>query len=285
MTEIRVATRRSPLALAQARWVGERLLAAHPGVAITFREVSTTGDLDRRSSVSSLTEVGAFVRAVQFAVIDGDADVAVHSCKDLPVDGPPELVAVYPEREAPWDVLCGSTLDRIPPGGRVGTGSPRRAAQLKWMRPDLEVVDIRGNVETRLGMVAAGDYAAVVLAEAGLRRIGEERAVAQRFTLREMVPAPGQAALAVEARADTAAASLIAAIEHRPTSITVAAEREVLAVTGAGCRAALGAFAQVVESGVTIIGFVEDDRGPRRAEATAQDGAAAAARLQEALAL
>ncbi|MGH8944778.1 MAG: hydroxymethylbilane synthase, partial [Acidimicrobiia bacterium] len=209
MSDLRIATRRSRLALAQAAEVTRQLAEAHPGLEVSLVEVTTSGDRDRTSPVATLTEVGAFVRAIQETVLEGKADLAVHSCKDLPVDGPAELAAFYPGREVPWDVLCGSDLASLPSGARVGTGSPRRSAQLQALRPDVEVSDIRGNVDTRLEKVHAGDYDAVVLAEAGLRRLGRKHEIGHRFTLDEMVPAPGQAALAVQARAGTVAADLM----------------------------------------------------------------------------
>ncbi len=243
------------------------------------------GDRDTTSPVTTLTEVGAFVRSVQRAVLDGRADVAVHSCKDLPVAGPEELGAVYPVREAPWDVLCGSSLDRLAPGARVGTGSPRRAAQLALLRSDLVIEGIRGNVNTRLGKVASGEFDAVVLAEAGLRRIGLESAIDERFDLAAMVPAPAQAALAVETIEGSPASEVLAAIDHPETRAAVEAERTVLAKTGAGCRSALGAYARPVAGGIELTGFVEDDAGSRRHTAVGSDPVDAADRLIAALEL
>jgi hydroxymethylbilane synthase len=266
---LRIATRRSPLAIAQARWVAERIRAFHTDVGIELVEVTTVGDRDVTSPLTALTEVGAFVRAVQGAVLDGYADVAVHSCKDAPVDGSESLDTVYPEREVPWDVLCGSSLEGLATGARVGTGSPRRAAQLKAIRPDVVVEDIRGNVGSRLEKVAVGAFDAVVLAEAGLRRIGREDAIDHRFDLSEMVPAPAQAALAVEVPRDSEAAELVSVIDDPYTRVVVEAERSVLARTGAGCRAALGAYAELDTGGtVTMHGFVSDDRGSRRSSVT-----------------
>lgn len=285
MIDLRIATRGSDLALAQARWVAERLSAAHPGLEVSLVEVSTTGDRDRVTSVTTLTEVGAFVRAVQEAVLDGSADLAVHSCKDLPVEGPDGLVAIYPEREAAWDALCGHDLESLPRGGRVGTGSPRRAAQLRALRPDVEVADIRGNVGTRLEKIRSGEYDAVVLAEAGLRRLGIGGRLDHRFTLREMVPAPAQAALAVEARADDPRLGLFNALDHAETRTAIETERSLLANTRAGCRSALGAYAEVRGGSVHVTGFVEDEGGARHAEASGASPAAAARALQAALEL
>ena len=282
---MRIATRGSDLALAQARWVADRLSDAHDGLECEIVEITTTGDRDRTSPVARLTEVGAFVRAVQHAVLDGRADIAVHSAKDLPVGGPPDLRTVVPSREAPWDVLCGSTLDDLRPGATIGTGSPRRRAQLLALRPDLDVVDIRGNVDTRLGKVDDGTVDAVVLAEAGLRRLGEDGRIDHRFTLEEMVPAPGQAALAVEALDGGDSLELLGAIEDPEAADAVRAERAVLRRTGAGCRSALGALGSAADGSISLVGFVEDEGGRRRAAATGPDPETAAAALADSMGL
>lgn len=261
MTELRIATRRSDLALAQARFVAGQLESR--GASVSLVEISTTGDIDRTSPVAALTEMGAFVRAVQQAVLDGRADMAVHSCKDLPVAGPDGLRQWYPHREEPWDVLCGTTLEALRPGARIGTGSPRRASQMAILRPDVEIVPIRGNVETRLGKIG-GDVDAVVLAEAGLVRVGLTAAISHRFSLDEMVPAPAQAALCVEALEGSEAAGLLDAIDDPGARAVVEAERLLLSETGAGCRSALGALATREGEGYSMTGFVDDDAGPRR---------------------
>lgn len=285
MKPVRIATRASALALAQSQWVAQQLTAAHPGLPVTLIEITTTGDADRSSPVTTLTEVGAFVRAVQLAVLGEKADIAVHSCKDLPVSGPEGLEIFFPERESPWDVLCGARLDSLAGGARVGTGSPRRAAQLRLLRPDLRIDGIRGNIDSRLAKVAAGDFDAIVLAEAGLNRTASRAEIAQRFDVTDMVPAPGQGALAVEAFAGSRAAELVAAIEHAPTRETVEAERALLARTGAGCRAALGAVTLRDADGFTMHGFVEDERGSRRASVRHARGAEASQLLQQELGL
>lgn len=266
MTELRIATRRSDLALAQARFVAGLLETR--GVSTALVEVSTVGDIDRTTAVTALTEMGAFVRAVQQAVLDGRADLAVHSCKDLPTTGPDEIAQWFPQREAPWDALCGATLDTLPRSARVGTGSPRRASQLALLRPDLEIVPVRGNVETRLGKIGV-EVDAVVLAEAGLRRLGLDGSMSQRLTLDEMVPAPAQAALCVEALIGSEVASLLDAIDEPDVRRVVEVERRLLSRTGAGCRSALGALATHGRDGFTMTGFVDDAAGPRRAEVAA----------------
>jgi hydroxymethylbilane synthase len=252
---------------------------------VSLVEVTTSGDRDRTTSVAALTEVGAFVRAVQQSVIDGTADIAVHSCKDLPVDDIPGVVPFYPAREAPWDALCGSDLDSLPAGARVGTGSPRRAAQLAAIRPDVVVADIRGNVGTRLDRVASGELDAVVLAEAGLRRLGRVGEMRHRFTVDEMVPAPAQGALAVEVRDNDPLLELVAVIDHPSSRLAVETERSLLANTGAGCRSALGALATLNGGDIDVTGFVEDGEGRRRARARGRSPEEAARSLQRELGL
>lgn len=284
MADLRLATRRSSLALAQAEIVAKALAAS--GISASIVPVSTSGDRDRSSPVAALTEVGAFVRGVQEAVLDGRADVAVHSCKDLPVGGPSGMVSFYPERGAGGDVMCGARPQDLPTSARVGTGSPRRSAQLRALRPDLEVTGIRGNVETRLRKVASGEVVAVVLAEAGLTRLGLTEEIRHRFDVTEMVPAPAQGAIAVQAqgRSDWVLEAL-GTIDHLPTRRAVEAERELLARTGAGCRSALGAYAEAEGGGLLMWGFVEDTRGPRWARVEAETSEAAAAELQQELGL
>lgn len=285
MAELRLATRRSTLALAQAEIVAKALTDV--GVSTSIVPVSTSGDRDRWSPVAALTETGAFVRGVQQAVLEGRADAAVHSCKDLPTEGPPGLVAVYPPRAEPWDVAIGGAPGTWPEAARVGTGSPRRSAQVHLLRPDVRVTGIRGNVETRLDKVASGEVAAVVLAEAGLARLGLIHHIAHRFDVTEMVPAPAQGVIAVEAHQESAwVVEALHAIDHPLTRTAVQAERTLLARTGAGCRSALGAYALADERGaVRMWGFVEDERGPRRAEVGAGSPEQAAAALQEEIGL
>ena len=268
MTEVRIATRRSALALAQARRVAELLSRAREGVTTRLVEVETAGDRDQSSDIAHLSHIGAFVRGIQEAVLEDRADLAVHSLKDLPVGQREGLVlAAFPERESALDVLVGVCLEDLPPGAKVGTGSPRRSAQIHELRPDLETVGLRGNVETRLDKVSKGEVQGAVLAEAGLVRLRRSGAIAQRFTIDELVPAPGQGALAVEARSDTRAASLASVIDDSRLRPLLMAERELLARTGAGCRSALGAIATWSDDRIRMDLFVADERGPRRAMA------------------
>jgi hydroxymethylbilane synthase len=286
VTEIRIATRRSRLALAQASRVAELLGRHQPEVSVRLVELETAGDRDTTSDIASLTETGAFVSAVQEAVLDGEADIAVHSLKDLPITGPSDLVlAAFPERASPLDVMVGQPLDRLPSGATIGTGSPRRTAQLLAMRPDLDAVGLRGNVDTRVRKVDEGAVDAAILAEAGLDRLGQIHRVAQRFGTDEMVPAPGQGALAVEARVDSEAAEIAGSIDDTSLRPLLEAERDLLAQTGAGCRAALGALATWVGNSIQMDLFVADEDGPRTASVRGRDGDEVVARGRRELGL
>ena len=234
-------------------------------MSVQLVEVATAGDHDQEAPVAELTEVGAFVRGVQEAVLAGAADVAVHSLKDLPVTGPEGLeLAAFPKRASALDVLVGSTLEGLPPGGLIGTGSPRRVAQLADLRPDLRTVELRGNIDTRLDKVARGEVDAAVLAEAGLDRLGRSGVISQRLDSAQMVPAPGQGALAVEAPVGSRFAELAALIDDDETRILVGVERLLLEETGAGCRSALGAHATRDGDQIKLTAFVADANGRRR---------------------
>ena len=278
---IRLGTRGSRLALTQSGQVAEALMAAgapsegsdarRDGLDIDLVTVRTDGDGDR-TPLRQLGGVGVFAARLRHALLDGEVDLVVHSFKDLPTQPVEGLeVICVPPREDPRDALCardGLTLADLPEGARVGTGSPRRAAQLLAARPDLEVVDLRGNVPTRLARVqglevvgvgtdepvapsradAAGDLDAVVLALSGLRRLGLEHCASEVLDLETMLPAPAQGALAVEARAGEDSAELaraVAALDDEPTRLAVTAERALMARLGAGCAAPVGAWAHL----------------------------------------
>ena len=246
--------------------MADRLHAVHDDVTVELVQVDSTGDLDRVSPVASLTQMGAFVRSVQAAVLDGRADAAVHSLKDLPTAQTEGLVlAAFPERASPWDALVGAKLADLADGAVVGTGSPRRIAQLKAARPDLHAQELRGNVDTRLRKVAEGEVDAAVLAEAGLTRLEHADAIAEILPLEVMVPAPGQGVLAVETHVDGHIRGLVEAIDQPDLTPLVESERGLLAETGAGCRSALGALAQWDGGSIRMDTFVEDPDGIRRA--------------------
>jgi hydroxymethylbilane synthase len=246
---IRLGTRASALATTQAVWVAERITGAL-GREVELVEVTTAGDLDR-GPLAQLGGTGVFVSALRDALLEGRVDVAVHSLKDLPTDPPARItLAAVPLREDPRDVVVardGLTLGELPVGSRLGTGSPRRAAQLRALGLGLEIVDIRGNVDTRIRKVRDGEYDAVVLARAGLARLGRLDDATEVLDPLQMLPAPGQGALAVEARSDDALAVELAVLDDARTRAAVTAERAVLATLEGGCAAPIGVLAEVVE--------------------------------------
>lgn len=244
---VRVATRGSALARTQADAVIARL-----GVAAEVVVVSTTGDRRTDAPIHALGGTGVFVKEVQDAVLAGDADVAVHSAKDLPSTTPPGLVlAAVPERGDPRDALVGSTLDGLPTGGRVGTGAVRRRAQLAAARPDLTFGELRGNIGTRLDK--AVDFDAVLVAAVALERLGLAGRIAERLEPSVMLPQVGQGAIAVECREDdTRVRELLAAATDVDAHTAVAAERAFLAELGGGCDLPCGALARTTSTGVEI---------------------------------
>jgi hydroxymethylbilane synthase len=276
---LRLATRGSALALAQSRLVVDGLRVAWPELRVELVTVLTEGDRRRDVPAAALGGKGIFTAAVQEAVLEGRADLAVHSAKDLPAAQVPGLVlAAVPPRDDPRDVLVGryrlGGLDDLPPGARVGTGSPRRIALLQWLRPDLELVPIRGNVDSRVRRVHAGELDAAVLAAAGLRRLGLVAVGAASTSAREasaghgdaavpldpetFTPAPGQGTLAVEAREDdTYALGLLSALTHRPSRVALRGERSFLQRLGGSCTLPAGALLRPTDTGpLEIQGFL-----------------------------
>jgi len=256
MTRVRVATRASELALAQARLVASQLERALR-VAVELVPLSTQGDRLKDVSLAKVGGKGLFVKEIEAALLDGRADLAVHSAKDLPAELHPDLALVaLPERADPRDALAarvrGQGLDALARGARVGTGSLRRAAQLRALRPDLEVVPLRGNVPTRLRRLEAEGLDAVVLACAGLERLGLAERIDERLAPERMLPAVAQGALAIEGRRGDALARDAEALDHAPTSCCVAAERGCLARLGADCFVPLAAFAELEGGAVRL---------------------------------
>jgi len=247
---LRLGTRRSPLATRQAQLVAD-LATERTGRRVELVPVSTYGDTSREA-LAEIGGTGVFVGALREALLAGQVDAAVHSLKDLPTgDAEGITLAAVPVREDARDALVardGLTLGELPAGSRIGTGSPRRGAQLRALGLDLEVVDVRGNVDTRLGLVADGTLDAVVLARAGLARLGRLESITEVIDPLQMLPAPGQGALAVECRTnDTATAELLAGLDDAVTRLAVSAERTVLAALEAGCLAPVGAFGVAAE--------------------------------------
>src|SRR5215469_5392868 len=243
---LRLGTRRSPMAVAQSRGIASAI-TARTGREVELVGIASAGD-QNAEPLTQIGGTGVFVSALRISRLAGDVDIAVHSLKDLPV-GPAERIALaaVPERDDPRDALVGQNgakLADLPAGARIGTGSPRRAAQLLMLRPDVHPVPIRGNADTRLGKVSSGEVDAVVLAYAGLVRISRLDAVTQVFETEEMMPAPGQGALAVEclaSRPDLAAS--LHEVNDEPSRAATDAERSLLAALQAGCSAPIGAYA------------------------------------------
>ena len=246
---MRLGTRRSALALAQSGGVAATLIAT-TGEDVELVEITTRGDTDP-GAIAQIGGTGVFVSAIRDALLNGEIDLAVHSLKDLPT-APAEglVVAAIPAREDPRDVLfspAGLTLGELPTGARVGTGSPRRAAQLLALGLGIEVVPIRGNVDTRLKKAIDGEVDAVVLAKAGLARLDRLDAVTEVLDPLQVLPAPGQGALAIECRAGSEVAAILATLDDPATRACVTAERTLLNVLEAGCTAPVGALADLAE--------------------------------------
>ncbi len=264
---LRVGTRGSPLARAQTETVCAALRARWPDQPLAVVPITTQGDVIADRPLAAIGGNGVFVTAIEEALGAGRIDLAVHSAKDLPstLPGGMRLAAILARADA-RDVLVSRTgpLTALPPGARVGTGSPRRACQLRALRPDLVIADIRGNVDTRLRKLAAGEYDAVVLAGAGLVRLGRTDVITEWLPPTLMVPAPGQGALAVEVRADDAGtAALLAPLDDAATRAAVTAERGFLAALHAGCASAVAAHAVLVDGRLSLRGLIGAPDGRR----------------------
>lgn len=249
MTILRIATRKSPLALWQSEHVADRLRQAHPGLAVELVPMSTRGDevLDR--SLAAIGGKGLFLKELELAMLRGEADCAVHSLKDVPMEleAPFALPAIL-TRADPADAFVSNqydTLDDLPAGAVVGTSSLRRQAQLRALRPDLLTRDLRGNVNTRLGKLDAGEYDAIILACAGLERLALEARIRSRLVAPQWLPAPAQAAVAIECRADAGAViALVAALDDAPTRSCVEAERAMNRALDGSCHVPVAGLAQ-----------------------------------------
>lgn len=268
MDRIRIATRSSPQARAQSEHVG-RLIAAACGAEVEYVAVDTAGDVNQTTPLHRMGGTGIFVKEVQNAVLDGRADVAVHSAKDLPSEPHPGLViGAVGERRTPNDALVGRSLADLAPGATVATGSVRRRAQLRRVRPDLEFVELRGNIQTRLSKVPDGG--AVVMAVAALEILGLTERVAEVLDLDTAVPMVGQGSVAVEARrGDDAVLAVLAGIDHAPSRRAVMAERSFLAELGAGCSVPVAAH---LATDGTFRAFMADDAGVETVQLTGDVG-------------
>lgn len=266
-TLLRIATRSSAQARTQAEVVASGLAAANPGLLAELVFVDTLGDQRQDVALHTIGGQGVFVKEVQRAVLDGRADVAVHSAKDLPSEGADGLtIGAFTARRDPRDALVGSTLDELRFGATVASGSVRRRAQLRVLRPDLHFVELRGNIHTRLTKVPAGG--AIVMAVAALQVLGLDQRIAEVIAVDAMVPAVGQGCVAVECRiGDDATAAVLAAIDHAPSRRAVTTERAFLAQLGSGCSLPIGAH---VADG-QLSAFIANDSG-RTLQATVRLG-------------
>ncbi len=267
---VRLGTRASALARWQADWVAARL--EQFGARVVLVPVTTRGDQKQRESVAAIGTQGVFTKEIQQALLEERIDLAVHSLKDLPTSPVEGLcLAAVPERAPPGDVLVGPEhegLDALPQGAVVGTGSLRRRAQILHVRPDLRMADIRGNVDTRLRKLDRGDYDAVVLAEAGLRRLGLADRITEPLPLSVVLPAVGQGALGLETRSeDRAAREIVDRLDHRPTHAAVLAERAMLAALEGGCLAPIAAWGRAAGDELTLTGRVLQPDGSKKIEA------------------
>jgi hydroxymethylbilane synthase len=255
MKPLVIGSRGSALALWQARWVQGRL--AELGRGAEIRIIRTTGDRITDVPLARAGGKGLFTKEIEEALLAGEIDLAVHSLKDLPTELPAGLaIAAVPEREDPRDAVVGRRLSELSPGAAAGTSSLRRSAQLKRLRPDLVIESVRGNVDTRLRKLDEGQFEAILLASAGLRRLGCEGRIAELLEPEQMCPAAGQGALAIETREEGEARALCVRLEHAETRSAVNAERSVLRALGGGCQVPIGAHARVGGGRLRLLALV-----------------------------
>lgn len=286
-----VATRRGELAIAQTRLVIAALQARHPGIEIRIQEITSSGDRDRKTALWDLKDTGFFTSQLEDALVAGEADFAVHSFKDLPTCEREGLaVTAILDRKWPQDCLlakqpAGSLLD-LPKSAKVGTSSLRRAAQLRRVRPDLELVPLRGNVQTRISKLHSTDLDAIVLARAGLERLGLTDAISVVFDPKEFLPAPAQGALAIQTRSDDEqTVGIVRSIDDESSRAVALAERQVLATTQCGCHAPVGAYAERRGDQIEVYAFISDVEGRRMIRKQAAGPIAQAVQVGERVAL
>ncbi|MDH3316664.1 MAG: hydroxymethylbilane synthase [Gammaproteobacteria bacterium] len=281
MTTIRIATRKSPLALRQAEMVAEHLRIFHQGLEVALVPMSTKGDKMLAAPLATVGGKGLFLKELEHALLEDRADIAVHSVKDVTVSLPEGLcMPVITSREDPRDALISNhyaSLDALPNGARIGTSSLRRRCQLKALRPGLEVIDLRGGVHTRLKKLDAGEFDALLLACAGLKRLGMEPRIAESLDPDRFVPAIGQGAIGIELReGDDAVAPLVVPLDHRESSLCVRAERAMNEALGGGCQVPIAGHAKLEGNTLTLVGVVASIDGSEviRASDSAPDSEA-----------
>jgi hydroxymethylbilane synthase len=261
-----IATRESPLALWQASFVKTQLEKHHPHLIVNLLGITTTADKMLETPLLQIGGKGLFVKELEEALLDGRADIAVHSMKDVPMELPPGLsLPVMCEREDPRDVFVSlefDTLDDLPSRAILGTSSLRRQSQLASLRPDLEMKYLRGNVNTRLARLERGEYAAIILAAAGLKRLNLQHYIRSYLSLEQSLPAAGQGVLGIECRSqDMETQKLIASLNHRESQLCVTAERALCLRLGGGCHVPVAAFADIVEGKIFLRGLVANPQG------------------------
>ena len=282
--EIRIATRKSALALWQAEYVKARLEQAHPGLLVTLVPMVSRGDKLLDSPLSKIGGKGLFVKELETALLENEADIAVHSMKDVPMDFPQGLgLFCICEREDPRDAFVSNTyasLDALPEGSVVGTSSLRRQAQLLTRRPDLNIRFLRGNVNTRLAKLDAGEYDAIILAAAGLIRLGFEDRITSAISIDDSLPAGGQGAVGIECRsADSEIHALLAPLHHADTAVRVTAERALNKHLNGGCQVPIACYAVLEGDQIWLRGLVGDPNGSVLLTAQAREPQGAATEL------
>jgi hydroxymethylbilane synthase len=267
--EIRIGTRGSQLALWQAYHVKELISHAFPEIHVTITVIKTTGDRITDRPLAQVGGKGLFVKEIETALLNGEIDLAVHSMKDMPGELPPELtIGAVPCRENPFDVLISRhnlALDDYPPGTVVGTSSLRRASQLKFLRPDLTIRSIRGNLDTRMRKLMSKEFDAIVLAAAGLLRLGQADRITQYLDENIMVPAVGQGALCIETREnDAKTAQIMAKLDHGPTRVCVQGERAFLKQIEGSCHIPVACYGKIIKDNVLLTAVVSSEDGGKR---------------------
>ena len=267
MKHIRIASRASKLALVQSNYIRNLLQNLSSNIEISIVEISTKGDSDKSDFLHKSNSIGFFTSEVENAILNGTADIAVHSFKDLPTTPAPGLViAAIPKRESPADAMVTTeavcSIEDLSAGATVGTSSLRRIAQLKHNRDDLKCVPMRGNVETRVSKVADGSVDAIIVAQAGLNRLGLSDRISAVLPLKQFIPAPAQGALAVQIRADDSKlAELVAQLDDEPSRIVVETERAVLAAMQGGCSVPIGIHSHITGDTITTDAMISDIQG------------------------
>jgi hydroxymethylbilane synthase len=264
-----VATRRGALAVAQTQIVVAALMERNPGLEVKIKEVTSEGDLDRRTALWDLKDAGFFTSRLEEVLLAGEADLAVHSLKDLPTSSREGLaITAVCDRRFPEDCLLANepigSIDELDADAKIGTSSLRRAAQLRHSKPDIETVPIRGNVQTRMQKLRTGEFNVIILAKAGLERLGLADSITLTFDPHQFIPAPGQGALAVQTRSDDESTNaIVRSIDDERARVLAEAEREILVALQCGCHAPVGAYAEEARGEIRLTAFVADRYGRR----------------------